>query len=169
MLELTSKQRNDFLNLNHLQGADTSSFGLGLFFKAELVALASFKKTGTDWELSRFCAQQNLHVQGGAGKLISAFMKHHNPKNLNLISYVDARWSQGDLYRSLGFEFKGRSNPSYWYMHNYEKRIQKTKQDKLLTELKLAMPIGLDRIWDCGTTKWVLSWQKFLTNEKAVP
>lgn len=43
-------------------------------------------------------------------------MKEHNSERLPLISYADLRWSNGDLYKSIGFDFVGRTPPSFWFL-----------------------------------------------------
>ena len=169
-----SKERAKFLRDNHLQGADSPTVALGLTFENEVVCLASFKKTnvskggnGAQWELSRFCTKKKLRVVGGASRLIKAFMTTHNSECLDLISYADSRWSHGEMYKSIGFSFLAATAPSYWYLRNgYTKRVHrsalmkhtllKSEEDKALTEWELAQREGYDRIWDCGTTKWIL-------------
>lgn len=172
--EVSTSEKNNFLEHNHLQGRDTSSISLGLCSGNTLVSLATFKKTnmvkggkGKEWELSRLCSLANVSVVGGASRLIQHFMTQYNTERLPLISYADSRWSSGDLYRSIGFAFGGSTPPSYWYLIKYQKRVHrssfmkhklvKTEADKQLTEWQLAQREGLDRIWDCGTTKWVLN------------
>jgi hypothetical protein len=171
-----SKDKISFLKENHIQGAGTSSIGLGLYYEGELVSIATFKKTnvskggnGTKWELSRMCNKLNTIVMGGASKLIKYFMKEINT-GLNLISYADRRWSTGDVYKKMGFNFVHMSKPNYWYMQNYKFRIhrfafQKSKVLKMVdyegdpkdvTEWELMQNLKYDRIWDCGTTLWEL-------------
>lgn len=172
--QVDAKSKNDFLLKNHIQGRDTSSIATGLYYQDELVAIATFKKTnmikggdGKRWELSRFCSKLNIRVVGGASKLIKHFMNTLNTEQLDLISYADCRWSTGHLYKSIGFDYGGTSTPGYWYIVNcYKKRVHrsaymkhllvKTEDDKKLTGRELAQRAGLDRIWDCGTTKWIL-------------
>lgn len=174
IVNVLPKDRNEFLKQNHLQGRDTASIALGLEYEGELVALATFKKTnmskggdGTEWELSRFCNKLNGTVVGGASKLIKHFMREYS-EGMKLISYADSRWSRGNLYESLGFEFAGRTPPSFWFFAaNSLKRIHrsalmkhrlvKCEEDKQLTGWELAQREGFNRIWDCGTTKWILA------------
>ena len=173
---IVSADRIKFLSENHVQGKDSATVAIGLYHDQTLVALASFKKTsiskggnGGQWELSRFCSKRNTSVVGGASRLIKHFMKAVNTEKLDLISYADRRWSAGNLYKSIGFDFAGTSKPSYWYMSDYKHRkhrssmmkhtLVKTPEDKSLTEWDLAQRAGYDRIWDCGTTKWVLAYK----------
>lgn len=171
--EISARESREFLDANHIQGADKASVKLGLFFNGELVEIATFKKTnmtkggdGSEWELSRLCSKLNIRVRGGAGKLIAHFQRHVNTDNIPLISFADRRWSDGSLYETLGFKFVGSTPPSYWYMEHYKTRIHRsalmkhrlveTDADKKFTEWELAQKRGFDRIWDCGTTKWIL-------------
>lgn len=171
---IDAKLKNQFLEDNHLQGKDSSSIALGLFENKDLVAVATFKKTniakggnGTVWELSRFCSKCYTNVLGGASRLIYHFMHRENTENLNLISYADRRWSDGNLYKALKFNFAGTTPSSYWYLRGYKHRIHRSalmkhrlvtsEEDYKMTEWQLAVREGYDRIWDCGTTKWILS------------
>ena len=168
------KIKNEFLELNHIQGKDTSTISIGLYNNEELVAIACFKKTnivkggdGKMWELSRFCSKLNTRVIGAAGKLINEFNNSVNQNKLPLISYADKRWSTGALYETLGFKFIGSTPANYWYMSDYKvrkhrsslmkHRLVECEEDKQLTEWQLAQKKGYDRIWDCGNTKWILA------------
>lgn len=168
------KTKNEFLETNHIQGKDSATISLGLVYHSELVALATFKKTnmakggkGDEWELSRFCSKLGMNVVGGASRLIKHFMKEHNSERLPLISYADLRWSNGDLYKSIGFDFVGRTPPSFWFFKPNElkrkhraalmkHRLVKSESDLALTGWELAERNGYFRVFDCGNTKWVL-------------
>ena len=69
---------------------------------------------GKQWELSRFCSLCNYQILGGASKLLKYFKENYQ-NEIPIISYADRRWSIGDLYKALGFEFVHYSSPSYWY------------------------------------------------------
>jgi hypothetical protein len=162
-----------FLNENHIQGVDHSSVKIGLYMNNELVSLMTFVKSRFDknieWELSRFCNKLNTHVNGGASKLLSHFIKIYNPNNI--VSYSDRRYFDGKLYVNLGFRFIANTRPSYFYIiDNYQtlqNRISWQKHllhknlnnfDPNLTEWENMKNNGFDRIWDCGNSKWV--WNK---------
>ena len=36
----------------------------------------------------------------------------------SIVSYADRRWSNGKVYRKLGFILDHISEPNYWYWHN---------------------------------------------------
>ena len=75
-----------------------------------------------EWELSRYSSSK--HVIGGASKLLKYFERIYKPKSL--ITYADRRFSQGNLYFTLGFTFDHFSLPNYFYVKNQIKlsRIQ---------------------------------------------
>jgi len=74
------------------------------------------------WELNRFCSNYNYRVVGAAGKLLEYFKKNYDWKEI--FSYADRRWSNGNLYKQLGFELIGTTKPNYWYIISY-KRIHR--------------------------------------------
>jgi hypothetical protein len=114
---ITKKECDDFLNINHLQGEDKSSIRYGLFYNDELVAVMTFCKSRFDkkyeYELSRYCNKKYHRIVGGAGKLLSHFVKNIKPKNL--VTYANRRYSEGKLYESLNFKKVGNTSPNYFY------------------------------------------------------
>ena len=159
--EITSKEKNEFLNRTHIQGEDKSNVKLGLFYENELVAVMTFCKSrfnkNFEWELSRYSSSK--HVIGGAGKLLKYFERIYKPKNL--ITYADRRYSQGKLYFTLGFTFDHFSLPNYFYCNKNLKiysRIQCQKHklkdilknfDKNLSEFENMYLNNYFRIYDC--------------------
>jgi hypothetical protein len=112
------------------------------------------------WEINRFCSKLHTHVVGAASKLFAHFVKQINPDTV--ISYSDNRWSTGNLYKQLGFEFSHQTKPNYWYfLPNECKRIhrfalrRKSTDPQILTEKQLRDKQGFYRIWDLGNSKWV--------------
>ena len=169
--EINKDLKNAFLEKYHLQGLDKSSVKLGLFYKNRLVAVMTFSKNRKalgknhvegEWELSRYAAIANFSIVGGAGKLLKYFEKNWNPKKIT--SYADKRWSEGDLYKKLGFSKIRESKPNYWYFKgngeilyhrfNFRKSELKKKLDKFdpnMTEWENMKENGWNRIWDCGS------------------
>ena len=162
--EIDNKVKGKFLDRYHIQGNDRSSVKSGLFYKNRLVAVMTFGKSRysktTQWELIRYCTIGNFRILGGAGKLLKHFEREHSPTSL--VSYADRRWSQGKVYKALGFNHSHNSNPNYFYIDGVLKRssrvkYQKHKLEKLLgefdpnlTEYQNMLTNGIDRIWDCG-------------------
>lgn len=167
--EIEAKVKNEFLQLNHIQGADSSKIKLGLFTKDndQLVAVMTFAGKNlakgtinlkdTDWELNRFATDINYQVVGGAGKILEYFKRNY--KWTSIFSYADRRWSTGNLYYKLGFELISITKPNYWYFKNYNRiyRFSLRKQPdepKDIPEWKLRHDQGYYRIWDCGNLKF---------------
>ncbi len=173
--ELTNQIKNMFLDKYHIQGQDKSSIKLGLYYKNRLVAVMTFGKArynkSYEYELIRYCTVSNFNIVGGAGKLLKYFERIYSPKSL--ITYADLRWSNGELYKALGFKFEKQSPPNYWYLRdycgyresrqNYQKHKLKEKLDTFdenITEWENMKANGFDRIWDCGNLVFSLSFDK---------
>ena len=169
--ELLSQEKKYFLNMYHIQGDDKSSIKIGLFYENDLVAVMTFgnrrvamgKKSTEkgEYELLRYATSKN--VVGGAGKLLSYFIKNYQPKKI--VSYADRRWSQGNLYEKLGFELVSKTPLNYWYIKglsrihrfNFRKNVLSKKLEIFsgeLTEWQNMQLNGYDRIWDCGSLKY---------------
>lgn len=177
--EVPSKEASKFLNENHIQGRCNSRYSYGLYYNDELVSLMTFggnrgsiskntkKSTSTEYELLRFCNKLNTHVIGGASKLLHHFIKTFHPSQI--ISYASCDISDGNLYKTLGFEPTNEITRSYWYIdpisfHRYhrtsftksaivKKGIKEAKGS--WTEFEAMDEAGYIRIYDAGQTKWV--------------
>ena len=169
--EVSSKVANLFLEENHLQGKCNSSVRLGLYNDNELVSLMTFSKSrynkSVEWELIRFCSKLNLTVVGGASKLLKHFERSYHPTSI--VSYANRRWSTGNLYEKLGFEFVKNTKPNYFYFKGGDnskllsrEQFQKHKlKDKLvnfdprLTETQNMYNNGYRKIYDCGNKVYI--------------
>ena len=167
--KISSKISRQFLIENHIQGYCQSTINLGLFHRDELVSLMTFNKPrynkNYQWELVRFCNKINYQVHGSASKLLENFKLNQNPTTI--ISYADRRYSNGGLYKKLGFCYSHTSKPNYFYTTGYgdiyrREKFQKHKLSKLLknfdpniTEAENMFNNGYRRIWDCGNLVFV--------------
>ena len=166
---ITARQAKEFCNNNHLQGYGAgSSVKLGAFFNNKLVAVMTFskfsiakgatKKESGKWELHRFCSRLGYRIVGGASKLLRYFER--NFEWAEIISYADLRWSDGNLYNKLLFEFDHNTKPNYWYFKSNIKRLHRFSLRKLpnepsnVSEWQLRQNDGWNRIWDCGNLKF---------------
>ena len=166
--EIDTKLKSEFLNENHSQGNDKANIKLGLFYDDELLsvmtfckfrkALGSTHKEGS-WELSRFCNKTNMTVIGGAGKLLKYFQRNYDWNCIK--TYADRRWSTGNLYEKLGFDFSHYSKVNYWYCSGQKRehrfKYRKSELPKLLenfdpnlTEKQNMKNHNYTVIWDCG-------------------
>lgn len=116
--EITFAEAERFTTKYHLQGSAKSSVNLGLFYRGRLVAVMTFSHSRFNkkynWELLRYCTVFNFNIIGGAGKLLSFFKQKYVG---SIISYADKRWSNGNLYKKLGFTELNDSPPNYWYFN----------------------------------------------------
>lgn len=157
-----NKTAKKFLDKYHLQGNCSAHVKIGLFYKNKLVALMTFGKPRFnkkyDWELIRYCTVSNFNIIGGAGKLLSYFRKNYQG---SIITYADRRFSNGDMYKKLGFKFLYNSEPNYFYvkglrrLSRYECQKHKLKSviknfDSKLSEYENMLKNKFYRIWDCG-------------------
>ncbi|MGN1215903.1 MAG: hypothetical protein ACI4TJ_06625 [Candidatus Cryptobacteroides sp.] len=108
-----------FLRRNHRLGDTRCRYLYGLFIArtgrdgfpvGTLVAVAGFssarkwtKGTATvrSCEWVRYASLKGTGINGGMGKLLKAFIDEVHPDDV--MSYADAAWSSGDVYRKLGF------------------------------------------------------------------
>ena len=176
VIEINSKETNQFINENHLQGAVNASVKIGLFYNEELVSVMTFgkqrkvlgrKDEEDTYEMLRFCNRINTTIIGGASKLLSYFIKFYNPEKI--ISYADRRWSQGKLYESLNFDFIRNTVPNYFYVVNkkreyrfkYRKDILvKQGFDPMKSEHEIMLERKIPRIYDCGSKLYELKIEK---------
>lgn len=168
--EISAAKYSSFCEANHLQGSAGASIKLGLFYQDELVSIMSFGKSRFDkkhqWEMIRFCSKLGFTVVGGASKLWKHFTKNWDPASV--VSYADARISEGKIYEKLGFEFTHHAEPNYWYTKNFidiESRIKYQKHklknllekfDETLTEDENMKNNRFAKLYDAGNL--VFSW-----------
>ena len=171
--EVSPKEAVKFLNENHIQGFVGSNIKLGLYYKDELVSLMTFGKKRVsmgsksseegEYEMLRFCNKINTSVVGGASKLLRFFEINYKPKSI--LSFADRRYSDGNLYDKLGFDFIGETKPNYFYFEkdkNVRRHRFKFRKDALIkegydpnkSEREIMEERGFLRIYDCGQLKY---------------
>lgn len=117
--EIEKQRADELLNTWHIQGSCQSSVNIALKDENDgsEVCVMTFGKSRFskkhEWELLRFCSAKGVHIPGGASKLLKYFERTYNPKSI--VSYADRRWSNGNVYEKLGFDFVRNSPPNYWY------------------------------------------------------
>jgi len=164
--EISIKISKDFFNNNHLQGYANSSIKIGLYYNNNLISMMLFSKPRlgiggkyNGYELTRFCNKLDTTVVGGASKLLKYFIKKYNPNKI--ISYADIRWSNGELYNTIGFNKIRINKPNYWYIVDKNRKhrfgFRKSKLKKMgydvenKTEKEIMNSKNIYRIYDCGT------------------
>ncbi|MFW6226311.1 MAG: DUF7487 domain-containing protein [bacterium] len=126
-----NKLIRNFLNENHIQGFVGSSVKIGLFYESKLVSLMTFGKkrkhlnsssSNNQYEMLRFCNKLNTNVIGGASKLFKYFIRNYNPTEV--VSYADRSYSNGNLYKQLGFTLTHISRPNYYYIISRKRKYR---------------------------------------------
>lgn len=162
---LSPSMYNNFVRSHHLQGTAGASLAYGLLLDGVLVAAMSFGKsryTKTGYELIRYCSAGN--VIGGASKLFTYFVKTVNPAAV--VSYANRCWSDGTLYKVLGFAdvTENDANVGYWYIKDNQRyhrsnftkgALVKQGFDPAKTEDEIMQGRGYHKIYDCGNYKFL--------------
>lgn len=124
VVKLNNDELIGFLNDNHLNVPIKAKYKYGLTFKHDLVAIMSFSKGRpiqrdgmkyNSFELLRYCNKLNMTVVGGVSKLLKHFIKEQSPDDI--MTYVDADWSDGKALETFGFELVGYKDPIRLYLN----------------------------------------------------
>lgn len=160
----------EFCELHHIQGYRNSSINIGLYDGEDLVQVACFAKPLFDknvsFELTRMCSKSKTTVVGGASKLIKYFIKEYKPSSL--LSYAQKDYSNGGVYEAIGFTKVSDTPPSYFYSNGLKMysryQCQKHMISKTfkhfspeLTEVQNMEKNNYFRVFDCGTSKYMIS------------
>jgi hypothetical protein len=160
MVGVNEKKR--FFEQYHLQGDGPGSINIGLFEDNSLVACISvIQNKGGVLLINRYATSKI--VVGGFSRLLSALKKQYE---WNVIeTFADLRYSQGQLYLSVGFKNVKQLKPDYYYIKNnirYHKFNFRRKYlplrldnfDSSLSEKQNCDADGILRLWDCGKIKF---------------
>lgn len=145
--KITKPVADQFINENHLQGAVSSRYKLGLFEETQLVAVATFsalrKMNHTEnyysAELIRFAVKAGYTITGGLSKLITHFYAIQKPSDL--MTYADRDWSAGEAYGTLGFKLTGLLEPQEFLLDEHLNRKLK-KDEKSVSSHPLVFNTG---------------------------
>lgn len=143
-----------FLAENHSYSDAACRYRYGMFLKrytghqtnhsnkleaGSLVAVATFsnarrwskdidgkEKTISSYEWVRYASLSGTRIVGGMGKMLQRFIEDVKPDDI--MSYADLEWSDGSVYRSLGFECEG-SRPGVLFSVNQDSWIRTPIKD----------------------------------------
>lgn len=150
---ITSEVAKSFLDENHILGYVYCRYKYGLFTtkisghigQETLVAVASFsaprpmQREGTkvlSYEWIRYASLANYRVAGGMGKLMKYFLEKISPQEI--MSYADKDWSDGDVYRKLGFQYLSETPPIEFFVNRLT--YERVSIKKLRNDRKFATP-----------------------------
>lgn len=174
--ELSNSDITEFYSTQHIQGSVISKHHIALMHNNTIVAAMSFSKSQNrnkissvnaadgHYTLTRFAT--NGRVCGGASKLLSYFNKTYSPVAIR--SYSDNMYSNGGLYRTLGFNLIDDRRPDYKYSKigsSYVENKSKYQLSKLIgtdgylkydgaCESDIMKCNGYVRIYDRGMKTW---------------
>lgn len=166
--ELPSSVAVAHVNTWHLQPHRAAWVSVGLHYHDTLIGVMTFNRhhrtnTGTMAVLSRLCFAPGYQVIGGASKLLQASLPLLRAQGVtSLVSWSDNRWSEGDVYRTMGWHLDAELPPDYSYvLANGRTRVakQSCRRRELgarpgQTEHDRARELNMTRIWDCGKRRW---------------
>lgn len=163
VVHISKIQAREFMTEFHIQGFSPSSVYLGLQHGSDLVAVGSFKRSGSDYVLTRYATSAN--VRGGHSKIVAHFESEFSYDQL--VTFADLAFSYGNLYRHTGWVEDSILPPDYSYIvkgkraHKFGYRLQKFKTSSNLqfvpgaTERELAQLNGLFRVYDAGKIRFI--------------
>lgn len=136
---IDKKTALSFQKEHHLQAELSGKYRYGLFFQGELVAVMVFSggrlmrhsENYRSFECLRFCSKQRLVIIGGFSKLLKAFILDFKPNDV--MTYVDADWSNGSKFGKLGFIKIMVTDPQVFFV-NKENNKREVAKDQVLDD-----------------------------------
>ena len=174
-----------FLDAFHIYGYLKGQEDYLLLYKGDTIAAAQFMKTYQPaekdtiqncraYEWTRYASLPDVRIAGGMGKVLKQFLSDlrnnillqslpsgkegfQNPATaIEIMSYSDNEWSNGDAYRKLGFKLAGNTPPvTYRIDPKTWKRINPRQWAALeprLTDKEIATYITIQ---NQGSCKWI--------------
>ena len=112
------------------------------------------------YEWIRYASLPGVRVVGGMGKLLNAFIEERYTRiepgtPIEVMTYSDTEWSNGDVYEKLGFKYAGNRAPVEYHVHKQTfARYQQRLYEKEL--LAGALPDDFYTIRNLGSKKFLL-------------
>jgi hypothetical protein len=137
----------EFLNKNHLQQSIGAKLKYGLYLPKAyyrllpsgfvpdsdelLLAVITFSgskkyyfedKVVLSFELIRFANLNGFNIVGGFTKMLRYFIHEKTPGNI--MTYIDADWSDGKNFSKLGFKLIEKTSPLYFQLDENHNRVK---------------------------------------------
>ena len=110
-----------FLNKYHPYGYLKCDFPYALLFKESIVAAGSFSTTRKEaFEWTRHATLPDVRIPGGMGKALEAFVQNRKKEGtlcFEVMSYSDNEWSNGEVYKTLGFKEEAGLPPITYHIN----------------------------------------------------
>ncbi|MBO7562308.1 MAG: hypothetical protein J6T04_05425 [Bacteroidales bacterium] len=167
--DLFRSKAKKFLDAFHNYGYLKGQEDYLLMYKEDIIAAAQFMKTylpaekDTDnhlaYEWTRYASLPDVRIAGGMGKVLKQILSDISQKDISsieIMSYSDNEWSNGDAYSKLGFKLAGNTPPvTYRIDPKTWKRINPRQWAALkprLTDKEIATYITIQ---NQGSCKWI--------------
>ncbi|MBR2947144.1 MAG: hypothetical protein IKC17_00945 [Bacteroidales bacterium] len=178
--EISGEQAAIFLNKHHLYGATKAKIRYGLFRNRAtgsnelgmeqsptLVAVATFSagrkniNGTTSYEWERYASVAGTRIVGGMGKILKHFVSEREKDGmpLEIMSYSDTEWSDGEVYLKLGFTVESYKEPVKFIVEKETfRRIHYNKigRDRAYPKEILDNHNGYTFIYNLGSTKFTI-------------
>lgn len=159
LIEISSSDRRQFFNENHIDGDVKSSACAALTTDdGKIVACMSLrrpmhKKYSSHLEVARFCTHRGVSVPGGLGKLTKwALTRAQEGGCQGLITYVDTRYGTGKSYTAAGWKQTGETPDRFWWTdgrHRIDRFKIRADKESGVSEKDIAAEHGVVKIWGC--------------------
>lgn len=171
--ELDTGVAKAFCDNNFIYGYyDYIDYSFGLFYNDELISVMCFRKMSVNrqYELCIYCTKEDYNIVGGYEKLHKFFENEYYPSLI--ISYSNNDYFSGDVQESLGYNYVGQIEPSYyWFLNNkevsseyYQLEYLKEKYQDLYEEAcnenassiedYIMVKLHARKVYRCGNTLW---------------
>lgn len=161
--DVSTADYREFCNKYHVQGYRSASIKLGLYYKNELVQIASFNKARQysynsidkyEYEWVRGCISSNNKVVGGTSKLLKYFIDTYKPNNI--LCFSDWNLFSGKGYEEAGFQLEGYTGPDKFYITISNKMQRINRSPYAYQQYKQMVNEGkLFECHGCGSKKFV--------------
>lgn len=170
MIRCAGPVAGEFYEQQHIQGAvGGRSYALveGLSPRAVLTMAkpGAARAIGPGGMLTRFAVQG--HIPGAASRLLAAALLD---RPQDILTFSDHRYTDGWVYRTLGFEAVREVAPDHRYWRDgkalHKSSLQKARIAAMgediaeATETELTRRLGYVRLYDMGKTRWELKMKK---------
>ena len=158
-----------FMDDSHILGRTRGSYYIGLKDdQGNVVAVSIWRRNKKTLYFDRYAT--SCHIVGGLEKLFSYVKKEIAVNNgiEKIVTFSDNEISDEKVYELLGFEKDKELKPDYKYVVNkkrvnksmYQREYRKNNFKNICNEHTSASNRvkcnGIDRVWDCGRTRWVM-------------
>ena len=112
------------------------------------------------YEWIRYASLPGVRVVGGMGRLLKAFIEERYSRiepgtPLEVMTYSDTEWGNGEVYEKLGFKYAGSRPPVKYFVnrHTYVRLSERLYEKELLAG---ALPFDFYIIENLGSRKFLL-------------